>query len=102
LDNIFSDRQAALDTPVAWDNSAGNPSALADSETEDEHEDFPDKERSLEPTSRSPASRASKVPQSSLGIGSYSSLPPEVWEFRKMFENGDESYPADFPESLRS
>jgi len=33
--------------------------------------------------------------------GSYSSLPPAVKDFREMFGNGDESYPVDFPESLR-
>lgn len=60
---------------------------------------FPDRrdfetERKIE---RSPG-----VSQSSFLVGSYSSLPAEVLEFRSMFENGDESYPADFPESLRS
>ncbi len=33
--------------------------------------------------------------------GSYSSLPPAVQDFREMFGNDDESYPVDFPESLR-
>lgn len=44
----------------------------------------------------------SSFSQSSHGPGSYSSLPLAVWEFKEMFGNGDESYPADFPESLRS
>jgi hypothetical protein len=99
FDNPFSDDQA-LDTP-----NYGNPATHPDSETEEEHERPSNsfyKERSLEPTSWSLAAGASNDSQSPLGIGSYSSLPPEVWEFRKMFENGDESYPADFPESLRS
>lgn len=46
--------------------------------------------------------RSPAISQPSFLVGSYSSLPAEVLEFRNMFENGDESYPADFPESLRS
>lgn len=101
MDNLLSDEQE-LDTPPAGNNlDSVNPVTLADSETEDEFEDLPNsfrKERSLDPS----ATRSSGDLESSLGTGSYSSLPPEVWEFRKMFENGDGSYPADFPESLRS
>lgn len=48
------------------------------------------------------ATRDSSFSQLSYGPGSYSSLPLAVWEFKEMFGNGDESYPADFPESLRS
>jgi len=101
LDTLLLDEQE-LNTPPAGNTPVSvNPVTLADSETEDEYEGPPNsfcKERSLDPN----AVRSSGDSESSLGIGSYSSLPPEVWEFRKMFENGDESYPADFPESLRS
>ncbi len=51
---------------------------------------------------QSAATQGSSLTQSSYGLGSYSSLPLAVLEFKEMFGNGDESYPPDFPESLRS
>lgn len=101
LDEVFLDDQAP-DSPTA-----GNNLEFKTSEHYGTAEEFEGvlnscyNERSMEALSWT-AARASSISQSSLGIGSYSSLPPEVWEFRRMFENGDESYPADFPESLRS
>jgi hypothetical protein len=97
LNNIFPEKRGLGDNP-----DPRKPKSFTESQTEHEslHEDH-----SLEPPSWNSAARASTTSesQSSLGVDtSYSSLPPEVWEFRKMFENGDESYPADFPESLRS
>jgi hypothetical protein len=105
LDGVFPE-EPALDTSAAGDNPYScNPEPFVDSGKEDEHQELLNscyEARSLEHTSWSPAAQTSSISQSSLGVGSYSSLPPEVLEFRKMFENGDESYPADFPESLRS
>jgi hypothetical protein len=99
LDNIFSDEGAKASEDAL---------NVSETDTESESPDFPDDDGGHEVGSPLDSithdlsiSQSSFPAADSYLEGSYSSLPPAVQDFREMFGTGDESYPVDFPESLR-
>jgi len=94
LDNIFSDEGAKASEDAL---------NVSETDTESGSPDFPDDDggHDVGSTHDLSFSQSSFPAADSYVEGSYSSLPPAVKDFREMFGNGDESYPADFPESLR-
>lgn len=95
LDGIFSDDDAKVLSSSALETT----SSVSGTDTENDSPDCPNGDDS-DCDARLPSVSQSSYATESYLEDSYPALPLVVQEFREMFGN-DESYPVDFPESLR-
>ncbi|KAF9534954.1 hypothetical protein CPB83DRAFT_843224 [Crepidotus variabilis] len=106
---IFPDVDNLADTEDPPGDTANFPpsqGSVTESETEDEDQEDSRRLHKASSIRKPKFSQLSTTQSSQSSIASYadasfSSLPDAVREFRSMFGEGDGSYPADFPESLR-